>query len=102
MKNYSKGECTLDTISVVEFYKEGTQLNWCQYLLTEMLQACVDAHEMVHLFYLWIPVSFFFMWKWKPPARCSLSTTPDTTLPSCLTPSMLALPVQQNMTLSFL
>jgi hypothetical protein len=37
MKNYSRGECTFNTIAVVEFSKNGAPLNWCKYLLTEML-----------------------------------------------------------------
>jgi hypothetical protein len=41
MKNYTKNECTLDAIAVVEFTKNGAPLNWCQYLLTKMLQAYV-------------------------------------------------------------
>jgi hypothetical protein len=46
MRKYTKGECTLDAITVAEFNKNGTPMNWCKYLLTEMFQeACADVHE---------------------------------------------------------
>jgi hypothetical protein len=52
MKNYSRGECTLDTIAVVEFRKNGAPLNWCKYLLTEMLQACTMCMTRPHTSYM--------------------------------------------------
>jgi hypothetical protein len=66
MKNYTRGECTLDAIAVAEFVKNGTRMNWCQYLLTEMFQACVDVHDrMTYFIYGYLLISFA-MWKWKP------------------------------------
>lgn len=40
VKNYTKNECMLDAIMVAEFTKNGTPLNWCQYILIEVLQGC--------------------------------------------------------------
>jgi hypothetical protein len=56
MKNYSRGECTLDVSFIVEFCKQGAPLNWCKYFLTKMLQACIDMHEQSTWFYLWLPI----------------------------------------------
>jgi hypothetical protein len=50
MKNYSWGECMLDVISMAKFCKVGEPLNWCKYLLMEMLQACVNVHERATYF----------------------------------------------------
>jgi hypothetical protein len=40
MKNYSKGECTLGCFVSCHFCAQGAQMNWCKYLMNEMLQAC--------------------------------------------------------------
>jgi hypothetical protein len=40
MHKYMKGECTLDTIVVVELRKNDTPMNCCKYLLIELFQAC--------------------------------------------------------------
>jgi hypothetical protein len=37
MWNYTKNKCTLYSIIIEEFSKNGASLNWCRYLLTEML-----------------------------------------------------------------
>jgi hypothetical protein len=50
MKKYSQGEYMLDAISMVEFYKVEAPLNWCKYLLTEMLQACTNVYERATYF----------------------------------------------------
>ena len=45
MRHYSKGECTLDTISVAEHCIQGAQLNWCLFLLNELFEACEENYE---------------------------------------------------------
>jgi hypothetical protein len=37
MKNYSKGECTLDALSVIDSCVQGAQLNCFKFLMNEML-----------------------------------------------------------------
>jgi hypothetical protein len=65
VENSSRGECTLDVISVAKLCKEGAQLIWCKYLLTKMLPACTNMHERATYFiYDYFLVSFA-MWKWK-------------------------------------
>jgi hypothetical protein len=59
MKNYTKGECTLDAIVLVKFLKNGARMNWCQYLLTEMFQCCADVHNPTTYFiYGYLLISF--------------------------------------------
>jgi hypothetical protein len=72
MKNYFWGECMLDIISKVEFYKLGAPLNWCKYLLKKMLQACVDVHERATYFIYGYFLVTFTMRKWKAPAGHTL------------------------------
>lgn len=43
MQNFSRGECTLYTISVVKAYVQGMQLNWCRFLIHELYDACEDV-----------------------------------------------------------
>jgi hypothetical protein len=63
MQNYTRNECTLEVIIVAEFNKNSAPLNWCKYLLTEMLQECVDVHDKVRYFiYVYLLVAFS-MWK---------------------------------------
>ena len=45
MRHYTKGEYTLDTISVVEHYLQGTELNWCTFMLNELFKACEDNYK---------------------------------------------------------
>jgi len=45
MRSYYKGECTLDALSVVYFCANDTVLNWCSYMLEELLVACEEAQE---------------------------------------------------------
>jgi len=77
MLSYTRNECTLDVIFVVEFSKNGMPLNWCKYLLNELLQACAYAHEKSsYLSYGYLLVSLA-MWKWKPPSGHDVSFSFD-------------------------
>lgn len=42
---YTKVECTLDTIQLVEFCVQGARLKWCKNLVDELLLRCVKAHK---------------------------------------------------------
>jgi len=75
IKNYSRGECTLDAISIVEFYKQGAPLNLCKYLLIEMLQVCASMHELVAYFIHGYLLVAFTMSKLKMPQGRELSYT---------------------------
>jgi hypothetical protein len=57
LKNYTKGECTLDAIAVAEFTKKGAPLNWCKYMFIELFQACTDVHEKVRILHIWLLIS---------------------------------------------
>lgn len=67
MRHYVKGECTLYAISVAEFCNEGAEMNWCQYLLNELFQACADAHKNKVSFIYGYPLVSLAMMKYKPP-----------------------------------
>ena len=62
-KNYTKNKCTLDAIAVAEFKKNGAPLNWCKYLLTEMVQPCEDVHDKAMYFIYGCLLVAFSMWK---------------------------------------
>jgi hypothetical protein len=64
MKNYTKGECTLDAIAVEEFLKNGAKAELVMYLLTEMFQACEDVHDYTTYFIYGYLLIVFAMWKW--------------------------------------
>jgi hypothetical protein len=77
MKNYTKGECTLDAITVAEFTKNGALMNWCKYFLTKLLQACMDAHENIGYFIYGYLLVSFSMWKWQSPKGRNISHSED-------------------------
>jgi hypothetical protein len=45
MISYYKEESTLDALSVIDVCTNGTVLNWCSYLLEQLLVACEEAQE---------------------------------------------------------
>jgi hypothetical protein len=67
----------LDAIAVAEFSKNGAPMNWCKYLLTELFQACVDAHDRPSYFIYGYLLITFTMWKWKPPWGCNIARNTD-------------------------
>jgi hypothetical protein len=89
MKNFTRNKCTLDAIAVVEFTKNDTPMNWCQYLLQEMLQAYADIHERTTYFIYDYLLVTFAMWKWKPPHDEDLLMVQILALPSYLILGML-------------
>jgi hypothetical protein len=62
MTNHSQGYCTLNALSVVDFYAEGAQLNWCKFMIIEMLHACVDMKERGRHFIFGYILVVFTMW----------------------------------------
>ena len=55
MYYFYRNECTLDTISFVEHYVEGVQLNWCAFLLQELFEAAKEIYKHVtHFIYRYI------------------------------------------------
>jgi hypothetical protein len=77
MCKYTKGECTLDTIAMAEFNENGAPLNWYKYLLTELFQACADAHDQAKYFIYCSLLVTFAMWKWKSSRGCSIAHNVD-------------------------
>jgi hypothetical protein len=73
MRSYYKGECTLDTLSVVEFCTNGFVFKWCRYLLEEILVAYEEAKEKGGTFTYGYLLLAFTMLKWMPPAGRPLS-----------------------------
>ena len=45
MRHYTKGECTLDTISIMEHCIQGIRLNWCSFVLKELFAACEENYK---------------------------------------------------------
>ena len=74
MRSYYKGECTLDALSY--FCAQGAVLNWCSFLLEELLISCEEAQEKGRTFTYGYLLVAFTMLKWKPPIG-RLSTLPD-------------------------
>jgi hypothetical protein len=73
MRYYYKGECTLDSLSVVDFYANGVVFNRCNYLLEELLVACEEAQEKGGNFTYGYLLVAFIMLKWTPPVGIPLS-----------------------------
>lgn len=64
MCHYHKGEYTLDIIFVAEAFDRGEILNWCNFLLNEIFEACKDVYKWVPYFiygYLFVSIA---MLKW--------------------------------------
>ena len=45
MRHYTKGECTLDTISIAEHCIQGVRLNWCLFVLKELFAAYEENYK---------------------------------------------------------
>jgi len=67
MRSYYKGKCTLDALSVVDFFSNGVVFNWCSYLLEEVLVVCKEAQEKGGAFTYGYILVAFSMFKWNPP-----------------------------------
>jgi len=67
MHHFSRNEHMLDTISVEEHCAEGAQLNWCMFLLNELLEACKDVFKKSTKFTYGYLVMTLTMWKWCSP-----------------------------------
>lgn len=67
MRHYTKGKCTLDTISIAEHWVQGAKLNWCSFLLKELFDACEENHKRATSFIYGYLIIDFYMWKWKNP-----------------------------------
>jgi hypothetical protein len=67
MRSYYKGECTLDALSVADFYHQGEVFNRCSFLLEELLKACKEAQEKGGTFtYVYLLVALTMI-KWNSP-----------------------------------
>ena len=66
MRHYTKGECTPNTISVVEHCIQGAQLNWCAFLMQELFEACEDNFKRATRFIYNYFIMTLAMWKWCP------------------------------------
>jgi hypothetical protein len=73
MRSYYKGECTLNSLSVVNFCANGAVFNWCSYLLEELLVACEEVQEKGGNFTYKYILLDFVMLKWRPPMRRQLA-----------------------------
>ena len=63
MQHYTKGECTLDTISIVEHCTQGAKLNWCSFVLKELFAACEENYKRTTSFIYGYLILAFTMWK---------------------------------------
>jgi len=50
IRHYTKGECRLDVIFVVEACDHGEKLNWCSYMLNELFEAYEDVYKRATYF----------------------------------------------------
>ena len=73
MTHYTKGECTLDTISATDYCMQGSQLNLCAFLLQELFEACEDKFKRATRFIYGYLIMALDMWKWCPPGKRPLS-----------------------------
>ena len=67
MRYYTKGECTLDTISVAEHCVQGAQLNWCSFFMNELFEDCEDNYKRATWFIYGYLIMALSMWKWTFP-----------------------------------
>ena len=67
MRHYKKGECTLETISIAKHCVQGAKLNWCSFLLKELLDACEENYKRATSFIYGYLIVAFSMWKWHTP-----------------------------------
>jgi len=63
MRNFSKNECTLETISIVEHFYEGKVLNSSGFVLNEIFEACEDIYKSINFIFGYILMTLA-MWKW--------------------------------------
>ena len=62
-----QGECSLETLSVAEFCIQRVHLNWCMFLMNELMAACTDAHATRAAFIYGYLFLTFAMFRWQPP-----------------------------------
>ena len=87
MRHYTKGECTLDTISIAEHCIQGAKLNWCSFVLKELFAACEENYKRTTSFIYGYLILAFAMWKWHlPPVRVPTETTVSQPLAMKYTP----------------
>ena len=61
-------QCTMGEIVLSELYTEGVHINWCQFLLNELLQDAIDVHEKGREFrYSWMLILISFIAWSNPP-----------------------------------
>ena len=92
MRHYTKGECTLDTISIAEHCTWGAKLNWCSFVLKELFAACEENYRRTTSFIYGYLILAFAMWKWHlPPIREPAETTISQPLAMKYTPWQVSL-----------
>lgn len=68
MRHFAKNECTLDTISVVEYCCKGKVLNWSAFILNELFEACEDIYWRNTNFLFGYILMSLMKCKWRPPS----------------------------------
>jgi len=67
MRHFSRNECTMDAISVVEHCCKGEILNWSAFILNELFEACEDVYRQSTNFLFGYILMSLAMWKWRLP-----------------------------------
>ena len=100
MQHYTKGECTLNAICVVEFYLQGVKLSSCKFFMDELLQACADVQEKGGYFIFIYLLTTFIVWKWNPPHRRERVPSPTGACTTLLVvPLLVILPILTHLLL---
>ena len=64
MREFTRNECTLDTVSIAEHCCEGEIFNWATFVLNELYTGFVFGYLVITL----------AMWKWRPPLERQMAT----------------------------
>ena len=69
LHNMCPDQCTAGEIALYKICTEGVHINWCQFLLNELLQDAIDAHEKGRAFhYSWMLILISFI-AWSDPPK---------------------------------
>lgn len=74
MCHFTKNECTLDAILVVEHYFQGEVLNWSTFVLNELFEDYEYVYKKATNFMFGYILMSLAMWKWKPLKERELAT----------------------------